>query len=146
MSPMFRKIAATALLAFATLGVATPSAGAATTETATNAKLYALTGVNGSRVGDAVVSFDHHQVTVWAATRGLAPGTYAIKVMVFHLRFRRHETATVCTFTVSAGEMSIQALPGCIGTVDMAAPHHNDLPVLAVVHGAPMHIDALARL
>ena len=79
MSPMFRKITATAVLAIAVLVVAAPQVGAATTDTANHAKLYSLTGVNGGKVGDAVVSFDHHQVTVWAATSGLAPGTYSVR-------------------------------------------------------------------
>jgi hypothetical protein len=143
---MFRKIAATTVLALASLGVAAPAVGATTTATATNAKSYVLTGPNGAKVGQAVASFDHHKVTVWAATFGLAPGTYSVKVWVFHLGFRRHETVTVRTFEVPAGEMTTQQLAGCIGSVDMAAPHHNDLPVLAVAHGEPMHIDALARL
>ena len=85
MSPMFRKIAASTVLALTSLGAAAPAVGATTTDTGTHAKSYVLTGTNGAKVGDAVASFDHHQVTVWAATRGLAPGTYSVKVWVFHL-------------------------------------------------------------
>jgi hypothetical protein len=40
----------------------------------------------------------------------LAPGTYSVKVWVFHLGFRRHETVTVRTFEVPAGEMTTQQL------------------------------------